>query len=58
MKMLLVLVMLLAMALPGFASADEASLTVIGTASVTVQPDMARGSQAGSLARQQRRQTF
>lgn len=41
-KMLVLLMMLAAVCLPGLASADEASLTVIGTASVTVQPDMAR----------------
>lgn len=44
MKKMLAILLLAALLLPGFAMADEASLTVIGTASVAVQPDMARVS--------------
>ena len=44
MKKVLALLLLAALLLPGFAMADEGSLTVIGTASVAVQPDMARVS--------------
>lgn len=44
MKKILALVLLAALLLPGFAMADEGKLTVIGTASVAVQPDMARVS--------------
>lgn len=44
MKKVLVLLLLAALLLPGFAMADEGALTVIGTASVAVQPDMARVS--------------
>ena len=42
MKKLMALLLLAALLLPTLALADEATLTVIGTASVTVRPDMAR----------------